>query len=145
MVPLAPSRCLPSPPLAFDYSFQAQAGDINTNPRHLRAGPAQSQRAKTTAPRMISLKASRYVLVACAVLAFMLLFTTGPDRSVSRWSLPKTSLTPSTPDAKFPPPNYRSTSFNRQQQDTTSELGRASNATLGVRDIHSSSPSWLPG
>jgi hypothetical protein len=31
VVPLAPSRCPPSPPLAFDYTFQAQAGDINTN------------------------------------------------------------------------------------------------------------------
>jgi hypothetical protein len=84
---------------------------------------------------MISLKTSPYVLVACAVFSFVILFSLGHDRSAASWAIPKTSFTSSSTPNNKKPPNYRSASFNRLQPDTTSELGRASNATLGVCDL----------
>ena len=86
---------------------------------------------------MISLKASPYVLVACAVFSFVILFSLGPDRSATRWPIPKTSFTTPTTTNNQVPLNYRSASFKRQLPDTTSELGRASNASVGVCHVFS--------
>jgi hypothetical protein len=91
------------------------------------------------APAMISLKTSPYLLVAGVLVSFVLLFSVGSDRTaVTRWSIPQST---SSKNSNLPP-NYRSASSNHYNKlDTKSELGRASNATLGVCE---SSPSTRP-
>lgn len=83
--------------------------------------------------------ASPYVLVVCAALASVVMLYLG-SRSLGLSQRISSSAT-----NKNTPPNYISASSNRMPRDTTSELGRATNATLGVRDrCPSPSPNESP-
>ena len=70
---------------------------------------------------MLSLKTSPRLLIASLVVLFLLI-SVYYGLSTVRETTIKNTL----------PPNYRSITSNRQKLDITSEVGRASNATLGV-------------
>lgn len=77
---------------------------------------------------MISLKTSPYLLVACCVFTFVVIFSLSSDKSAGRWSMPRTSSAA----ANLKKPNYIGASDSLLPRDTTSEIGRASNSSLGV-------------
>ena len=85
---------------------------------------------------MIALKSPPYLIVGLAITTLLILLSLrnyeAADSTPSRWSFSNQ------PSPSLPIPangNYNSASSKRKKIDTTSEIGRASNATLGVRSF----------
>ena len=86
---------------------------------------------------MIALKSSPYLIVGLAITTLLILLSLrnyeAADSTPFRWSFSNQ------PSPSLPIPangNYNSASSKRKKIDTTSEIGRASNATLGVRSFY---------
>jgi hypothetical protein len=116
----------------------------NNPPPPKQKPPRQTPRATrydlTVSPAavgMITLKPFPFVLAACGLFSCVILLGLAFDRSPTKWKSPKiTSLSSSSSTTSKFSLNYKSAATNRQSNDTTSELGRSSNATLGVCNIH---------
>ena len=85
---------------------------------------------------MIPIKAGPYLYVACAAITFVIFLSwqsiQEADSSRSKWSIPNIASSSVAPKVGT---NWVSAGWGRGDKkdlDTTSEIGRASNASLGV-------------
>jgi hypothetical protein len=85
---------------------------------------------------MIPLKSGPYLYAACGVIAFVIFLSWRSlqevDSTRAKWSIPSISSSSVEPHIGS---NYLSAGWGKKELDTTSEIGRASNATLGVRAL----------
>ena len=82
---------------------------------------------------MIPLKSGPYLYAACGFITFVIFLSWRSlqevDSTRAKWSIPKISSSLVAPHVGS---NYVSAGWGKKEIDTTSEIGRASNASLGV-------------
>jgi hypothetical protein len=82
---------------------------------------------------MIPLKSGPYLYAACGVITFVIFLSWRSlqevDSTRTKWSIPSISSSSVEPQIGS---NYVSAGWGKRELDTTTEIGRASNGSLGV-------------